>query len=258
MELIIGMQEEVLLAALALIASTLSSIVGFAFSPLAGSVIFHVVENHVAAVSILLVCSISLQSYAVATLWSHIHFKVLITYIVGGVLGLIPGFFFLQYAPAASLTAFVGLISIGYGAFVSANRKLETSRRGKLYDLASGFSGGFIAPIAAFPGAFVTIWCSIQGGDKSMQRAIYQPYILCIQILCLAIIWILYSDQNMISYKHLIFVLPAVLGAALGLCIFRRLTNAQFQRALGVFLLFAGFSLVLKAGETPLATVFGV
>jgi hypothetical protein len=45
----------------------------------------------------------------------------------------------------------------------------------------AGALSGFVARnggLAEFPGAFVTIWCGLNGWDKARQRGVYQPFIL--------------------------------------------------------------------------------
>ena len=53
-------------------------------------------------------------------------------------------------------------------------------------DVCVGALGGITGGLAAFPGAFVTIWCSVRGWDKSVQRAVTQPFILAMQLITLA------------------------------------------------------------------------
>jgi uncharacterized membrane protein YfcA len=229
------------------IASTISSIVGFAYSPIAGSILFHVVPDHVEAVSILLISSISLQSYAVYCLRKMFRWKAFWPFLLGGLLGLAPGFFILLNTDSAWLTFLVGAISATYGAHAASGAQLKLTYKGKLGDICAGFLGGLIGPVAAFPGAFVTIWCSAKGGDKSAQRAVYQPFIFVMQLSCLALLVCIFPGKHIISLEHLLFAIPAILGASVGLAIFRRLTGSQFQRLLGVFLIIAGASLLSKA-----------
>ncbi len=54
--------------AMVLVASTVSSIIGFAFSALCGALLFHVIDNPVYAVQVMIVCSIAIQIYCVANL----------------------------------------------------------------------------------------------------------------------------------------------------------------------------------------------
>ena len=50
---------------------------------------------------------------------------------------------------------------------------------------AVGSLGGITGPLAALPGAFVAIWCGMRGWDKVVQRSVYQPFILIMQLLTL-------------------------------------------------------------------------
>ena len=52
-----------------LLASMVSSIAGFAFSALCGALLFHLMENPVYTVQVMIVCSIAIQSLSVAALW---------------------------------------------------------------------------------------------------------------------------------------------------------------------------------------------
>jgi uncharacterized membrane protein YsdA (DUF1294 family) len=105
--------------------------------------------------------------------------------------------------------------------------------------------GGLTGPLAAFPGAFVTIWCGMQGWDKVTQRSIYQPYILIVQVLTLAAL-IAVSRRARLDAELLTYALPGVAGAVVGLRIFHRLTDLQFQRLVNVALIVSGVALALK------------
>ena len=73
-----------LIAAIVLLAAALSSIAGFAFSPLAGALLFHVSLDNIEAIQIMLVASIALQAYSAWMLRSSIAIKDLWPYVVGG------------------------------------------------------------------------------------------------------------------------------------------------------------------------------
>ena len=63
----------------------------------------------------------------------------------------------------------------------------NTSVRGNAWrDAPAGALGGIAGGLGGFPGAFVTIWCSMRGWDKLRQRAVYQPYILAMQLVTIA------------------------------------------------------------------------
>ena len=110
---------------------------------------------------------------------------------------------------------------------------------------AVGALGGLTGPLAAFPGAFVTIWCAMRGWDKAVQRSIYQPYILVIQVLTLTALSAI-SERATLNLHLLSYALPGVMGACLGLQVFHYLTDRQFQRLVNLALIVSGVALVLK------------
>jgi hypothetical protein len=66
-----------------LLSATLSSIAGFAFSPIAGAFLFHTVREPLVVVQILLVASIAQQSYCVWRLRENIRARDCAPYLMG-------------------------------------------------------------------------------------------------------------------------------------------------------------------------------
>jgi uncharacterized protein len=102
--------------------------------------------------------------------------------------------------------------------------------------------------LAGFPGAFVTIWCAQKGWDKARQRGVYQPFILCMQPVVLGVLYVMRPtslaiirfDVNTSSY-----VISALLGAWIGLRIFKRLSDRHFEIAVNALLIVSGIGLIL-------------
>ncbi|MDB5374602.1 MAG: sulfite exporter TauE/SafE [Belnapia sp.] len=57
--------------------------------------------------------------------------------------------------------------------------------------LLAGAVGGITGGPAAFPAALVVIWCGLLGWPKIRQRAVFQPYILVMQVATLGLIRLL-------------------------------------------------------------------
>ena len=95
------------------------------------------------------------------------------------------------------------------------------------------------------PGALVAIWCTKRGWNKVEQRAVFQPYILMMQLAAFAALaWLAPGhgmDPSIVGYA-----LPALGGAVIGLRVFRTLTDAQFQRLIHVALIASGGALLFK------------
>jgi hypothetical protein len=231
-----------------LLASTASSIAGFAFSALCGALLFHLMESHVDAVQVMLICSITIQLFSVAALWRSIDWRSLPIFLIGGVLGVPAGVYLLLHLPTDTYRDAIGGLLIAYGGYLVLRLPIRSLRRGRLADACAGFLGGLTGGLAAFPGAFVTIWCGFKDWDKARQRGVYQPFILGMQLVTLVAIYIMRptsSTTAQLDWSTLAFVPAALLGAWFGLRIFSRLSDRQFEIAVNALLVVAGVALIL-------------
>jgi hypothetical protein len=227
------------------IAATLSSTVGFAFSAIAAAMIFHLVSDTIEAVQIMMVASIAIQAYCVAGMWRTISLRSCAPFLIGGVATIPAGIYLLVSFRPQTYIVTMGLALAIYAAYMLFREPPSIKRGGALTDVAVGALGGITGPLAAFPGAFVTIWCGMRGWDKVVQRSVYQPYILILQVLTLAGLSVVSGrsifDENLVAYA-----LPGVAGAYLGLQVFQKLSDLQFQRLVNLALIVSGIALVLK------------
>jgi uncharacterized membrane protein YfcA len=227
------------------IAASLSSTVGFAFSAIAAAMIFHFVPDSVAAVQIMLVASIAIQAYGVAGIWRTISLRACAPFLAGGVATMPAGIYLLLCLRPQAYIFAMGLALVLYGGYMLFGRPPSIKRGGAFTDVAVGALGGITGPLAAFPGAFVTIWCGMRGWDKVVQRSVYQPYILVLQALTLCALSVV-SERSLVNADLIAYALPGIAGAWLGLQVFRKLSDAQFQRLVNLALIVAGIALALK------------
>jgi uncharacterized membrane protein YfcA len=242
-----GHERTVAPLAAILLAAAASSIAGFAFSALCGALLFHLMDNPVHAVQVMIVCSIAIQLFSVAALRNSIDWRSLPVFLVGGVLGVPAGAWLLLHLPTSAYRGVIGALLIVYGGYLLLRRPTQVLRTGPLADACAGFLGGFTGGLAGFPGAFVTIWCGLKGWDKARQRGLYQPFILCMQPVSLIAIQLMRptsSTAAQLGWTSLAFVPAALLGAWFGLRIFKRLSDRQFELAVNLLLVTAGIGLV--------------
>jgi uncharacterized protein len=231
-----------------LVAATVSSIAGFAFSALCGALLFHLMEDPVYTVQVMIVCSIAIQSLSVAALWRSIDWRSLPVFLIGGVLGVPAGVYLLLQLPTGTYRHVIGGLLIVYACYLLLRRPGLTLRTGPLADACAGFLGGLTGGLAGFPGAFVTIWCGLKGWDKARQRGVYQPFILGMQPVTLLVIHLMRpssSTMMQLDLKTMTFVPAALLGAWFGWRIFKRLSDRQFEVAVNVLLVLSGIGLIL-------------
>jgi len=227
------------------IAASVSSTVGFAFSAIAAAMIFHFVSDNVEAVQIMMVASIAIQAYSVAGMWRTISMRACAPFLIGGAATIPAGIYLLLCFRSQTYILAMGIGLALYGAYMLLRQPPSIRRGGAFTDVAIGALGGITGPLAAFPGAFVTVWCGMRGWDKVVQRSVYQPYILIIQILTLGGLS-LSAGRSVINANMIAYALPAVAGAWLGLQVFQKMSDAQFRTLVNVALIVSGIALTLK------------
>ncbi|MBK3664769.1 sulfite exporter TauE/SafE family protein [Bradyrhizobium diazoefficiens] len=226
-----------------LFSALLSSIAGFAFSPIAGAFLFRTLSEPLAVVKILLVASIAQQLYCVWRLRETIRLRECAPYLVGSVTTLPIGLYLLCDTSASIFLPLLGALLITYGIFSALKPDLRAGRNPVWGRVLSGALGGITGGLAAFPAAFVTMWCLIQGFDKHQTRSIVQPFILINQLLSISVLMAVRPTQ-IVPFDALRYAAPAVLGAYFGLMIFNRVDTSTFNRIVGLFLIAAGLGFV--------------
>jgi uncharacterized membrane protein YfcA len=237
----------VVLAACAIfIAALVSSIAGFAFSALAGAPLLFLLADPLRTVATMVLCSIAIQGYCVFALRRSVEWPLLWPFLAGGIVTVPAGVWLLSRTPAKTFALVLGIVVIAYTLCMIARRRPVALRAGRACDVVAGALGGFTGGLAAFPGCFVTIWCGVRGWSKERQRAVYQPFILAMQIEALLVLGI-HDSQAIVLEDALVYVPVALVAASLGFALFRRLTNRQFSIAVHALLLVSGAALVTGA-----------
>jgi uncharacterized membrane protein YfcA len=238
-------QPHALVTMLAVFAGALvAGLAGFAFSAIAGAILFHWLPP-VEAVPLLLACSITTQVFGVARLWRAIRWRDCAPYVLGGLLGIPLGAHLLARLNADVFVASFGVFLVGYSTYMTFRPNLTIQSGGRALEGVAGFLGGITGGATAFPGAIPTIWCNARGFTKLQQRGIIQPYILLMQVATL----VYFAKAGMLSsaaFTSYVWCLPAiVLGTLIGFAVFDRIDEAKFKRVTLVFLFASGLLLAL-------------
>ena len=231
-------------AAVVLLAALLSSTVGFAFSAIAGSALAYFNLDPVSAVRTIVLCSCAIQLYSVWKLRASIRWRPLWPLLFSGALTVPIGVWLLVRLDPSFYVAGLGLFLIGYGGIVLLRRETHIVRGGNWTGAFAAAFGGLAGGLAGLPGASVTIWCSMRGWDKQQQRAVYQPYILAMQLLTIACLH--WQAPNAQSAHDLAFVPFALFGAIGGFALYQRMNSKQFHIATSALLLFSGIGLLVR------------
>lgn len=229
-------------------ASLVSSIAGFAFSAVCGAMLFHLAGDPVHVVQIMMTCSIANQAAMTWNLRRDIEWRGLRVYLAGGAVGVAIGVWVLLHADRAAYISSLGVFLVVYGAYMLFRKPMIIHRQHVALDFAAGALGGVTGGAAGFPGASVTIWCGMKGWDKARQRAVFQPFILIMQVVALLAITLARhpgAGSVAIDSGNLVYIPASLLGTALGLALYRRISDNQFARVVNLLLVVSGLSYVL-------------
>ena len=236
----------VMLSAGVFAGALVSGLVGFAFSAVAGAVLLHIMPP-TEAIPLMMACSIVTQVVSLVALRGKVEWRGSLVLIAGGALGIAPALYLLHTIDA-------WMFRFGFGAFLTVYAAWMLLRPavaraddtpGRLRHALVGLGGGLIGGLTAMPGALPTIWCDLRGMPKDRQRGLVQPYIMAMQVLALTLL----LSHNTLSREmlgHLMLSLPALAaGVALGIMMFRRISDALFRRVVLTLLLVAGVTFVV-------------
>jgi uncharacterized membrane protein YfcA len=229
------------------IASLMGGITGFAFSAICGAMLFHLGDDPVHVVQIMITCSIANQAAMTWAVRSDIDWRGLGVFLAGGLFGVMIGIWVLLHCNNAVYTQGLGIFLLCYGAYMLIRKPFFIRQQRTTFDFGAGFIGGITGGAGALPGIPVTIWCSMKGWDKARQRALFQPFILIMQIVAFLAIAVARRSSAMgidYDFGDLLFIPASLLGTSLGLVLYKRLSDGQFARVINILLMISGLGLV--------------
>ena len=238
--------QDALTLAAVFFAAIASSIAGFAFSAIAASMLIHVYDDPTEMVRVLLVCSIAVQLYCNWRLLPTIRCSAAGAYLAGGVLTVPLGVLILQHAESHVYGLSLGAFLVVYAAYALARPFTIRGGDSTVARVCVGALGGITGGLAAFPGAFIVMWCSARGLSKDAQRAICQPYIFLMQIVTLACLEALDRGHSDALADLWSFVPVSMLAAWLGFSAFQRVSAAQFKTIVLTLLGLSGSLMMAK------------
>ncbi len=217
---------------------------GFAFGLVSSSIWLHRIDPVHSA--ILITASGTLLH--TTTLWPlrrHIEIGRLLPFVIGGIIGVPIGIYFLAYTDANVLKVVLGIFLVAFGTYALLAPKLPTlSDGGRGADGTIGFIGGILGGLGGYSGVLPTIWTQLRGWSKEVARAVYQPYVIVMQAVTLAgILFIAFDRMTLILLA--IVAVPVLLGTWIGWQLFGRLNDRRFRQALAVLLIASGATLVI-------------
>lgn len=151
-------------------------------------------------------------------------------FLLPALLGIPLGVALLSVVSATLLKIVIAGFMLLYGGFFLLRRSLPRFERSTpVLDSLVGFAGGVLGGAASLSGALPTMWCAMRPWPKGETRAVLQPF----NVVVLALTALLFLLNGLYTSETLVLMAIALpvtmIGAQLGLSVFRRLGDEQFR-----------------------------
>jgi hypothetical protein len=239
--------ELVLLAAGAAVAGFVQGLSGFAFGMVAMSIWVWGVEPRVAAVMTVM-GGLSGQLLQAFTVRRGLRLAALAPFLAGALVGVPLGVAALPHLNAAMFKLTLGIILVVCcPAMLLAHKLPRLTFGGRVGDGVAGAVGGLMGGIGGFPGVAPTLWCTLRGLDKELQRTVVQNF----NLAALAATMAVYVASGAVTREMLplfAVVVPAlIVPSLLGARVYVGLSELAFRRVVLTLLSGAGVAMIVAA-----------
>ena len=235
----------------AAVAGFVQGLSGFAFGMVAMSFWAWVLEPQLAAV-LSVFGSLTGQVIAAFTVRREFHWKTLEPFIIGGLMGIPMGVYVMPHlnmdwfkfglgcllvlwCPAMLLSARLPRITLGGGLLA------------RLADGVAGVIGGFMGGVGGFSGTLPTLWCTLRGFDRHVQRTVIQNFNLSMLSVTMAT----YLATGLVKptmWPWFAVVLPSILVPVFfGTRVYKGVSDARFRQIVLSLLTFSGLALLASS-----------
>lgn len=190
-------------------------------------------------------CGVAGHVQSLPRIWSGVRWQRLWPMLAAGVVGVPIGTLLLDHVRPGPLKVGVGVFLIGYSAWMAFVRRPPiVTGGGRLADSAVGLIGGVMGGMASLSGPAPAIWAQLRGFGKDEQRGVNQPFNMSVLFFALVSAGIAgFLDRTFLVWAA-IAVPTTLVGARVGLALYRRIDDGQFRRIVLVLLTLSGVSLI--------------
>ena len=185
------------------------------------------------------------QLVALFTVQRSPRWPALLPFLAGGLVGVPIGAWALPHLDAAAFKLILGLaLVVCCPAMLLTPRLPRIRAGGRWADAVIGLLGGAMAGIGGFSGVLPSLWVTLRGWDKELQRGVIQNFSLAVLAATLAS----YAAAGMITAdmaaKFAVVAPAMLLPAWLGARIYHGLSPEAFRRVVLLLLSAAGLVMV--------------
>lgn len=236
-----------LLAGGAALAGLVQGISGFAFAMVAMSVWVWGIEPRLAAV-MAVAGGLLGQILGLFTVRRSPRWPALLPFLAGGLAGVPLGTWVLPHLDAAAFKLVLGLfLLLCCPAMLLAQRLPRIRAGGRWADGLVGLLGGLMGGIGGFSGVLPSLWVTLRGWDKELQRGVIQNFSLAALAVTLAGYFAAGMVTAEMAPKFAVVAPAMLLPAVLGARIYRGLSPEAFRRVVLLLLSGAGLAMVAAA-----------
>ena len=193
-------------------------------------------------------CGVAGHIQSLPRIWSGVRWARLWPMLAAGIIGVPIGTLLLDHVRPNPLKVGVGVFLIVYSAWMAfVRRPPVVTGGGRLADAAVGLTGGIMGGMASLSGPAPAIWAQLRGYGKDEQRGINQPYNMSVLFLALVSAGIAgFLDRTFFIWAA-ICVPTTLIGARIGLALYRKVDDAQFRRIILGLLSLSGVTLIVSS-----------
>jgi len=194
--------------------------------------------------------SLLAQLLSLGAVRRSLHWRLLAPFLAGGMAGVPLGAALLPRVDLDRFRAAIGAVMIVYSLFMLVGRRVRLDVEiGRWADAAVGLVGGVMAGLAGLSGVAPTIWCTLRGWEKDVQRSVFQTFNLAMHVATLSAYAIGGHITAELTPMFAVMVPAVVVPTWAGVRLYARLSDGAFRRLVLVLLAVSG-SVLLGAVVT--------
>jgi uncharacterized membrane protein YfcA len=202
----------------------------------------------VLAAQLVSAASVGGHVYTLPTLWRAFNWRRMAPMTIAGLIGVPIGVWLLSRISLGAFKLTVGLLLVGYCAFMLfAAGRVRVAGGGAKAEAAIGIGGGVLGGIAGLSGVLPIVWATLKGWSKEQRRVSLQVFNMIVLTATL-VVSLMRGLIGMSLLATFAVALPGTfLGARLGVMLYRRVDDMSFERIVLALLLISGIGLVWSA-----------
>ncbi|MFX1725239.1 MULTISPECIES: sulfite exporter TauE/SafE family protein [Stenotrophomonas] len=231
----------------AIVAGFVQGLSGFAFGLVALSFWAWVLDPRLAA-TLSVFGALTGQLLAAFTVRRGFNLKTLLPFVLGGLAGIPLGVYLLPLLDMNWLKAILGTLLVLWCPAMLLSRRLpRVTAGGRAADGVVGFAGGIMGGLGGFTGTLPTLWCTLRGYERDVQRSVVQNFNLSMLLVTMGT----YVGTGIVTRDMLpmfAIVAPAMLiPTLLGTRVYIGISDLRFRQIVLSLLTVSGIALLASS-----------